>query len=68
MVTTTIEKSVDNENYVETRRLVEGPEKVKACFFSKLAGSWLTRWAERYAEYLLETRYRDEVRAADNSN
>jgi hypothetical protein len=68
MVTTTIEKSVDNENHVETRRLVEGPDKVNEGFFSRLAGSWLGRWAERYAENLLETRYRDHVLAGDDSN
>jgi hypothetical protein len=67
MVTTT-EKSVDNENYVETRRLVEVPDKVEAGFFGRLTGSWLGRWTERYAENLLKTRYRDHVLAADNSN
>jgi hypothetical protein len=68
MVTTTIAKSVDNENHVETRRLLEGPDKVNAGFFSKLAGSRLGRWAEQYAEYQLETRYRNDVLAADKSN
>jgi hypothetical protein len=68
MVTTTIEKTVDNENYAENRRLLEGPANVKAGFFSRLAGSRLSRWAEQYAEYQLETRYRDHDLAANSSN
>jgi hypothetical protein len=68
MVTTTIEKSVGNENHTENRQLMERPVDVKVGFFGKLAGSRLGRWAAQYAEYQLETRYRNAVRAADNSN
>jgi hypothetical protein len=59
---TTIEKPEHNENADVMRRLVDRPDKLKAGFFGKLTGSWLGRWAERYADYQLETRYRNDVR------
>jgi hypothetical protein len=68
MVATTIEKPVHNENPDVIRRLVEQPGKVRAGLFGKLAGSRLGRWAKRYAEYQLETRYRHYVSAVDNPN
>jgi hypothetical protein len=62
MAKLTIEKPELSVNSGAIRRLVQQPDKIKAGFFSKLAGSRLGRWAERYAEYQLETRYRNEVR------
>lgn len=62
MVTTTIEKQVDRDKNDDIRWLVAEPDTIKRGFFSKLAGNRLGRWAERYAEYQLETRYRNDVR------
>lgn len=61
MATITIEKSVDSGKYDEIRRLVDGPDPVKRGFFGKLAGG-VTRWADRYAAYKLESPYWDDVR------
>jgi hypothetical protein len=62
MATITIEKQVERDNNDEIRRLLDGPDTIKSDFFSKLAGSRLGRWAEQYADYQLETRYRNAVR------
>jgi hypothetical protein len=62
MATVTIENPVESGKYDDIRRMVDGPDIIKRGFFSKLAGSRLGRWAEQYAEYQLETRYRNDVR------
>jgi len=54
MATITIEKPVESGKYDEIRRLVDGPDPNERGFFGKLAGR-MSRWADRYAAYQMET-------------
>lgn len=61
MATLTIEKPVESGKYDEIRRLLDGPDPTKRGFLVTLSGR-LSRWADRYAAYKLESPNWDDVR------
>lgn len=61
MTTITTERPVETGKYDEVRRLLDGPDTIKRGFVGELAGR-LSRWADRYAAYKLESPYWDDVR------
>jgi hypothetical protein len=61
MATVTIEKPVETRKYDDIRRLVDGPDNLKAGFTSVLAAR-MSRWADRYAAYQMGTDHWKDVR------